>query len=988
MSESTRLYNTKTGRAEKLPADQIESAILSGSHAYKKGDRVDVVKDGQSYNVDSSELGLVLQDGYRLERPQEKAVRDYVKENSGIKGVAKTFTAQMVDEALMGVPEMIYDHNADPLDVAKKEALKRENAIANTLGGGIGFVGSLLYGGPVGKAAVASEKLGVKASEIFAKRLAGLGVGRGSESVAKDILARSATNAVKLGVEGGANVAPVAITEAALGDPDQAAETVMAGMGVGGVLGIASGPLGPVFEKVAKSRAQKKELEAALKEAAEKSPLSTASKAEEIGPIFDPGQIEASLPEAPLGAEDLRVKNLGGRSGAAKAAEAAKRQGINLYDTVLSESELSRNAGEALRREPSMAGQAFQKRAEETYGDIQRVMSNTLGKTADDAAVAELSKVQVGENIAEAMVKKIEGVAKYFDEKYGAIKSAVGDAAFEDETLLKAFDAAKKTKGYEELSVLGQTNQVDNLLDSALRAKNQSGLDTVITAAGNAAEGAKRSGNYALANAMSDARTILKKAREEGVEKFTAGIIPGEAGAAMNAERRALDSEYRAMKDYLKELGVSARIGKNKTLGSIRNAVMESVQTNPEKFYDSLFNPKKGRVLQFFKREFPDAFEEARKFKLSEIAKQNSKDGRYNVNGVLRWVKGLSKEAKEELFSPAQRQALEDLRLIQDALPKNPNPSGTAYTQQLQSWLNPMALPENIAREASGWLKYHALTNEVANSGLVAAEKAMKRVGEKLSNIPEAISGVSSGSAKSRPTRSTFRPSMKDLKKSTAMLATLAGAAGAMTREKEPKTREEAFERVEKILDAKRMSPSSSDRSAQVFEILNDGGAPQVANSYAAASQRMVEYLSSQIPRSTRPADLLIGRRFIPSDAELAAFERKLEVSEDPTAVIEHLKNGSLTRDHVEALENVYPKLYGQIKSRIMNHIADSGEKFPYQSRLKLSLLFQEDWDPSLYSVGDYQKSFLAPDAQTAPKKFDMENNLASEVQALETRKT
>src|SRR5215217_3963477 len=100
----SNLYNTKTGKPEKLSEDQLTDAVKSGTHGYKKGTKVDVLDpDGQSYSVDSSELSTVLNEGYSIEAPRQIAVREYVKDNKGLKGTVKVALSQFADEALMGL---------------------------------------------------------------------------------------------------------------------------------------------------------------------------------------------------------------------------------------------------------------------------------------------------------------------------------------------------------------------------------------------------------------------------------------------------------------------------------------------------------------------------------------------------------------------------------------------------------------------------------------------------------------------------------------------------------------------------------------------------------------------------------------------------------------------------------------------------------------------------------------------------------------------
>lgn len=237
-----KIYNTKTRQEEVLPAEQVGEAILAGTHSYGVDDRVDVRDSkGKSWNVPSKDVPGMLKDGYSIETPEQAAVREYVKDNKGLKGTAKVALGQFADEALMGLPEIVYDHSADPLEVAKKEALKKDHEAANNIGGVAGFGASLLYGGPIGKLATGAGKAGIAVAEkAIANRLVEAGVESGTRAIAKSLAKNIAKKGIQYGVEGALMAAPKAITEASLGDTELAAETLMygglagAGLGLGG----------------------------------------------------------------------------------------------------------------------------------------------------------------------------------------------------------------------------------------------------------------------------------------------------------------------------------------------------------------------------------------------------------------------------------------------------------------------------------------------------------------------------------------------------------------------------------------------------------------------------------------------------------------------------------------------------------------------------------------------------------------------------------
>ena len=264
------IFNVKTGEQEPLEGEALRNALASGTHAYAKGERVNIVgPNDQKLNVPAENIVMAMDKGYRPVSASEQAIEEYKAENKGLKGDLKVGIGQLVDEAAMGLPEIIYQHKGDPFEVAKWEALKKEHDVANTIGGVFGFGGSLLYGGPLFKGATKAGEVGAKATGLLADKIIQVSAEevakRTATTAAKELLKKSITKAGGMAAEGMALSAPHAITEAMLGDPEAAAESIMMGAGLGAIFGGGGSMLkeltGPVAKKVASATGINKILE-------------------------------------------------------------------------------------------------------------------------------------------------------------------------------------------------------------------------------------------------------------------------------------------------------------------------------------------------------------------------------------------------------------------------------------------------------------------------------------------------------------------------------------------------------------------------------------------------------------------------------------------------------------------------------------------------------------------------------------------------------
>lgn len=145
--------------------------------------------------------------------------------------------------------------------------------------------------------------------------------------------------------------------------------------------------------------------------------------------------------------------------------------------------------------------------------------------------------------------------------------------------------------------------------------------------------------------------------------------------------------------------------------------------------------------------------------------------------------------------------------------------------------------------------------------------------------------------------------------------------------------------------------------------------APQVATAAAGRIARGLGYLAATAPGARVNPDSLqphLSTTPQASDVEIAKWARRKEIVDDPTAALDHLNAGTLTAEHVEALQRVDPALYDEIRTNVMRKLADSTEKLPYQKRIQLGLLLDLPTDPSLKPAAIAQTQAMYAARRTA----------------------
>jgi hypothetical protein len=147
------------------------------------------------------------------------------------------------------------------------------------------------------------------------------------------------------------------------------------------------------------------------------------------------------------------------------------------------------------------------------------------------------------------------------------------------------------------------------------------------------------------------------------------------------------------------------------------------------------------------------------------------------------------------------------------------------------------------------------------------------------------------------------------------------------------------FEKQAAALSDLVSNPSALAQRMVLGKALEDS--PGIATAAAAAAQRGVEFLHSKLPKrpvaSISPA---LDRPWRPSDLELARFERYADAVNNPATVIEQMQRGTLTKEAVEAIGAVYPKLHEDIRSRFMEQMVEAKTRLDFRRRAQLENLF------------------------------------------------
>ena len=955
-----RLFNTQTRELDPIDdQDALQQALLSGSHSFEAGTRVEARSpDGVLGTIPSENAAEAVRAGYKIETPSQKAVRQYVDDNKGLGGAVKVAAGQMADEALMGLPELIADKTQDPLEVAKREALKNEHDLANTLGGLTGFGASLFVGGPLWKAgAKAGEKVTAHVAEKLAVQ-AGEEVGsRTLKKAAQEIVANMTAKGAGAAVEGGVVSLPHAVTEASLGDPDDAAETLLAGVGVGALLG-SGGALAKDLAKLGK--------DAALKGAGfitqqDETAKSLARKAAKVLTGVPENDIlhyleNADRVNAAPSTDDLKFM-LDDAVGKRVAARDAAKENLSVAQRELDDG--YRVALMDLQKEQAPEVYAKQlvttlDEAKVKLGEMSEIADDLLEESGKTFQKKDLLRIldDVGGSIG---VPTGTGKAKVLisDEAMGAVQKLKAQrdrvAMLPDEIDARSLRAVLREvrKDIKWNQLAGEFNDT---LNKARKTFTETVSDTLKTQVPKYGQQMEK-----MAKLSGSLESMVKLAGDEGRALRTLNGIATPKGAQAEAMMREFgDAMGMDLVAPLQGFKSSKQLRETAKRQDIRHILL------PEQ------SQKVARIQEELARA-DAAYEPVRR--LSQERTQTIIRNQGFKNASIEDRKAL------EALGVAENQDFLTLikdRNVLDAFSKDfTNGSRRTLLGTILGAAAGGPLGAPIGAVAGATIDTHggAILKKLLDanrnvSGLLFSEKAMKQAAEKLDEIPDML-----GRMAKRAAPKSVRPGSTSAL-TRLLLGSAAPDAPAAGEAKGESPRLKKLEEFNSKASGWVSNPqAAAAKIAALTEPLIQGGAPGIGAAFGRKASVAMNYLYQEMPKPPRPRSPFAPKvAYVPPSYELAAFEDKVQIATDPFSALTELEHGTLTRAHVDALKAVYPGLLRMIQLKVQNAVVTGVEPMAYSQRAKLSMLLDVPMDTSLtpQAITYYQEAYVASEEAAA----------------------
>lgn len=996
------VYDTSTRQPLDLDGDALQQALTSGQASYAADAVVPVYSanpdDQTVYQVPATKLRDAMSQGYTAETPSQLAVRQYVDdpENQGIKGTLKVALGQAANQYALGLPEIAYDKLGDPLEVAKTNALEKAHTLANIAGGAVGMATSF-FAGPGNPLARGAEAAGSLASNIADKILINgadqVGT-RTADSAAKAFVKNLASNTAGKAVEGAVFSAPQALTEAALSDKDAPGQFETAGEGllIGALTGGAFGVAGSALDGALQGSKALKGL------------ITPATKAgEEVAST--PTNIAAKIAKTITGVDENDVLQY-----------AQNPERINAIGNNYTQ--------EGLKDEIDSHVKGFQQRAEQT-ATAAKEAENQLNQDYNNLKV-QWSTAQAPRELADSLV--------------GAQQTAKKQLGEMSDHLFDFLSESPVTVQKSEL-----TNLIDDQMSRLEAPKAKAALDEngiAIKEPGTVFGNTAKTEYSRLKGLKNDISTLPDEINLSTIKNIVKQMDPdlnfqmgaGEFNDFTNKNgkefRKFINDKLRvASPDAAYTLDQMSAL--SKTLGEVNDkfGTVEKAVSNT----NNLFSPRgqlNREVLEKFGnatgqdfitplKEFEDSKSLLRRARTEDLRSEVLSDANANVMNlkyaakqaaddyapISRLTEGRTQnivknqsgksgniidrkslEALNGMTGKDYNQMIKDLSIYQNFYKEHTNGSrrvalGGVFGALLGTPGAAAGAGAGAAMDVyGGQLLKNAIDKSDNFRGLLLAQTKLKDAAQKIDLIPDIVKRMAD--------KLPASPSTLSLNAITKF------TAPKQEETKKPQAIDVRHQNMQQlrnnIIQFTSNPEKASSQIGQLSSLVSSQGAPKIGDAFNQKLTNAVTYLQNIVPKERIPPNPLAPKiDYKPSDSEIRQFERKLSVVQDPFSVLKDLENGTLTKDHVEALTTVYPKLYSSMQDSVFKAAAN-GElaALPYNKRIKLSMFMGSPMDTSLQpqNILKFQQSYGQQDHSIDPankKQVNIADSMQSDVQKL-----
>lgn len=873
--------------------------------------------EGQLVSVPATHLEEALASGY-AHAPEEQVAAHFQQEQYGSGGQQAIAALEGAAQGLAGplAPAAERALGVKAEDIRGREEANPKTHIASELAG---FVApAVLSGGgsmlaKVGVTGAAEVANAARAAEAFTQ--AGV-LGKAGEAVAAatglggkgaGFVSQVGSDAIRAAFETALYQGGDELSKLVKENPEAGASSAIAHIGLAGVMGgVFGGAIGAALRKTGiigeAADIAEKELSSAAVEGGE--PLIDGTFVSAVDrPKLDAGDFETTIKHAPDLSEKQKkgiMEGLRERAPHAKDVErVAKENNLPVHPGMISASkDIQRVTSGLLEGAPTYSSLATKAVYDEGYKGANAIVEGALG------AGSNMSKAEVGQAFQEALASQIKEENAPIREMYEQLKAHTEHIPLNLDTGRIVLELENMPE-FRLAGSLPGGNLVKGALEGIAKAQTVDDLKVISTAVRGSLGHAATPSERRVAAIISDK---LRQLEEDSIETFArvAAKTPEDKAIAeaLPAARKAADAQYKPFIEKIKKL--SKALGKGSVHGP-QDAIQFIENLTPEQVTNRLFSKNNSQFLKFFEKEFPEQAALMRDYQRGVLREAATKEGVLSPKDLFNRINKLEPEVQEAIFSKAELKKLADAETYLRAFPKNYNPSNTSNMEAIREFfVSPVKTLSANARD-------------------LAMDKFIKTFGAS----PRARQAMELGKATVKGEQAATK----------AVRSLVSGEQEAAA----PSVSEASRNKLSKLVEEYQGDPS------KMLTVGDNNPVPEYAQAFATTMARAVQYLSTIKPNTTpaRPLD----PKPQPSAMQTAAYNRALDIAQNPLAVVQRMKQGTLIPADVTTLKAIYPEVYRGLSQKMMSNIieaANKGKTVPYATRLQMSMFLGTPLDSTM----------------------------------------
>lgn len=874
---------------------EAQEGFLAGKYQLPKGEPLYWKGlDGGIYKIDAADAVSAIQDGHSLLSPEEAASLRMQREESDLGSTLQGAAESVAAGATLGLSSMALEA------LGGDEYVDRMRARDQALGGvgdvleGVGGLAGLIGTGGAGVAA----KVGVAAGKGFGAKAVAKAAASTLTAPARGVMA--AGQAVERGLAG-------AVGKGATSLGGRALQRAVPLAGRGAVEGAAFGVGNEIHESVLGEREITAE---------------RLAGAGLMGSLLGAGGEVAlgGLGAMALGSKNIAVssaKKVLGRvaHGSGESSEAMAKALAKRY------SQATGAPAEPLEHIATLMAGGKEQRAM-----LNKALYNTSEVVDDTARTVQTSLQSVKDTLAAARmatqgVNKLKRIEQLVPKNADIIAPRMAAKTLEDVTA--------KLRGMQELNAQrGFASYLSNDLDDAIAAATRAEAEML--------ENATAAGSHRSLDRLKQSLDHITSSRSG----LMANASPQVADTV-----KGLREATRQIRDHLEDTVVWGRAGElQREMNAAVSGHLQAVQKS-EGYIKRLFDPQRevsGQEALTLARQFGKFAGESKHEKLDDILEAQlnalrTAEKHYELApDVVAKIRAAEQEVnkmRSALKTKAEVAAVADEWQKLRSFEGMGSPSITTM-----STLGP-SIGSTLGFAAGGpvGMALGALAGSVTRpyTALRSLAGIMQMVDKMEIRTGSAVGRFLSGAGKGA----------KAAGRVVRRAATVAAGQAAGRKE----TRHEKMERVKLAVAELSTSPAKLEEGLRNNLEFVRAVAPGVSSAIENATVRGTQFLMAKLPPVYKPP--MSTQPPMVDHVSLSKFLRYTEVVEDPVVALERLADRSLTVEHAEALRVVYPAIFADVQSKIVDELSEKearGERVPFRDRVQLGILFDVPADQSL----------------------------------------